>query len=86
MGKGTLLDQSKGLPNNAIKTRFVFQHHSMTYKGTTAVSIEYQQHRQGRAKGERFERKQFKNKSNDILALALPATIGWTTKKLTTKP
>ena len=33
MGKGTLLDQSKDLPNNAIKTRFVFPHHSMTYQG-----------------------------------------------------
>ena len=33
MGRGTLLDQSKDLPNNAIKTRFVFQHHSMTYQG-----------------------------------------------------
>ena len=29
------MDQSKDLPNNAIKTRFVFQHHSLTYKGTT---------------------------------------------------
>ena len=78
MGKGTLLDKSKDLPNNAIKTRFVFQHHSMTYKGTT----EYQQHRQGRAKGEGFEIEHFESKSNDILALALPATIGGTTNKL----
>ena len=49
----------------------------MTYQITTL----YEQHRQGRAKGEGFEREQFKNRSNDFLALALPATLGSTTKK-----